>query len=128
MGASMELEGFVELQKRLNELGKKGKKVENRAIQAGAKILADTIRKEVPVSNIDHLHIRDDIQVSRTKRKNGIAFADVGPGKETAWRAKFLEFGTVKMPPNPFMSRAEKKSQNEVLATIKQEIRKELDI
>jgi len=128
MGASMELEGFVELQKRLNELGKKGKKVENRAIQAGAKILADTIRKEVPVSNIDHLHIRDDIQVSRTKRKNGIAFADVGPGKETAWRAKFLEFGTVKMPPNPFMSRAEKKSQNEVLAAIKQEIRKELDI
>ncbi|UQD53305.1 hypothetical protein C0971_15705 [Bacillus methanolicus] len=128
MGASMELEGFVELQKRLNELGQKGKKVESRAIQSGAKILADTIKKEVPVSDIDHLHIRDDIQVTRTKRKDGVAFADVGPGKETAWRAKFLEFGTVKMPPNPFMSRAEKKSQNEVLAAIKQEIRKELDI
>ena len=69
MGASMELEGFVELQKRLNELGQKGKKVESRAIQSGAKILADTIRKEVPVSDIDHLHIRDDIHVSRTNVK-----------------------------------------------------------
>jgi HK97 gp10 family phage protein len=128
MPASFEVEGLAQIQKRIEELGKQGRRIENDAIQAGAKIVAERMRREVPVSNIAHLHIRDDIHVSKTKRQQGIAYAEVGPGQETAWRARFLEFGTVKMAPRPFISKAGELSRNKALEAIKQELRKGLGL
>jgi HK97 gp10 family phage protein len=128
MGASFEIEGYEQIQNRLKELGNKAKRVENKAILEGANIVADRMRKEVPVSNIDHLHIRDDIQVSKVKRKGGIPSAEVGPGESTAWRAKFLEFGTVKMSPNPFISRSAKLTREQVKTAISSELKKGLGL
>jgi HK97 gp10 family phage protein len=124
MGASVKIESNDKVQ----EYSRRLKRVENRAILKGAEILADTIRKEVPVSDIDHLHIRDDIVISNVKRKDGDTFVEVGPSKQTAWRAKFLEFGTVKMSPNPFMSRSEKLSRERVKEAIKREVQKGLNL
>mgnify|MGYP001186076519 CR=1 FL=1 len=128
MGAFFDIEGYEQIQNNLKQLGNKAKRVENKAIREGAEIVADRMRKEVPVSNIDHLHIRDDIQVSKVKRKGGIPSVEVGPGESTAWRAKFLEFGTVKMSPDPFISRSAKLSKNEVKAAIASELRKGLGL
>lgn len=124
MGASVKIEST----NKVANYEKRMKSTERKAILAGAKILAETIRQEVPVSDIDHLHIRDDIVISNVKTKNGVSFAEVGPSKETAWRARFLEFGTVKMAPNPFMSRSEKLSRDEVLQAIKRELQKGLNL
>lgn len=128
MGASFEFEGFEQIQKSLQELGNKAKRVENKAILEGANIVADRMRKEVPLSDVDHVHIRDDIQVSNVKRKNDIPVSEVGPGKETAWRAKFLEFGTVKMSPNPFISRSAKLSKEQVKKAVASELKKGLGL
>lgn len=128
MGVSFEMEGFEQIQNNLKRLGNKARRVENKAILEGANIVADRMRKEVPISNIDHLHIRDDIQVSNVKRKGGIPSAEVGPGVSTAWRAKFLEFGTVKMSPTPFISKSAKLSKAQVKAAIASELKKELGL
>jgi HK97 gp10 family phage protein len=128
MGASFEFEGFEQIQKKLKELGNKAKRVENKAILEGANIVAERMREEVPVSNIDHLHIKDDIEVSKVKRKGGIPSAEVGPGESTAWRAKFLEFGTVKMSPQPFISRSAKLSKEQVKKAVASELKKGLGL
>lgn len=39
-------------------------------MRAGAKILAEQMKKEVNVSDIDHVHIRDDIKVRQTPKKS----------------------------------------------------------
>jgi HK97 gp10 family phage protein len=128
MGASMKISGMEAIDHKLNAYSKKMQLIERTAIRAGAEILADKIREEVPVSDIDHLHIRDDIMISNVKRQDKIPFVEVGPSKKTAWRARFLEYGTIKMSPNPFMSRAEKLSRDAVSDVIKSVIRKGLNL
>jgi HK97 gp10 family phage protein len=128
MGATVEISGYEEILRRAKELGFKALQAEKRAVKRGGEIVADTMRKEVPVSDIDHLHIRDDIKISGVKMKGGTPSVEVGPGKETAWRAKFLEFGTIKMSPNPFISRSAKLSREQVKIAISSELRKGLGL
>lgn len=78
-------------------------KMENEGLREGGEILAEAQREKVPVSEIDHVHIRDDIRVSPVRRADGIRFVTVGPGKKTAWRAHFPEFGTKHSPAQPFI-------------------------
>nr|WGE05085.1 hypothetical protein P5640_23575 [Bacillus subtilis] len=37
--------------------------------------------------------------------KDGEKFVSVGPNKKVAYRARFLEWGTSKMPPHPFIEK-----------------------
>lgn len=124
----MEFEGMAELQRRLTDMGSQAKRIENKAIRAGSAILLEQMQKEVPLSTEDHIHIRDDLKVGSISRKEGYPVATVGPTKETAWRAKFLEYGTVKMPPNPFISRAAEESRRSVAEVMKAEVRRGLGI
>lgn len=119
---------MAELQNRLSELGSQAKSIENKAIRAGSAVLLEQMRKEVPVSAEDHIHIRDDLKVGSISRKEGYPVATVGPTKDTAWRAKFLEYGTVKMPPDPFISRAAEESRQAVSSAIKAEVRRGLGL
>lgn len=125
---SLEVDGMEEIRKRIIELGRKGARIQNAAIKQGGQILADTMYKEVSVSDINHTHIRDDIVVSEVKRIKGIPHVQVGPSKETAWRAHFLEFGTIYMPPNPFMLRSVRLSKENVQAKLKSELKKGLGL
>jgi len=124
----MEVDGMQEIQKRLSQLGTKRNRTENKAIRAGGNILAETMSNEVPVSDVNHEHIRDNIAVSGVKRSTGIPNVEVGPNKEVAWRAHFLEFGTIKMMPNPFISRSASVSKNDVNEAIRQELKKGLGL
>ncbi|TWL35518.1 hypothetical protein CHCC15292_3926 [Bacillus licheniformis] len=91
------------------------------------------MRAEVPVSEIDHKHIKDDIQVRQTPKKdrpipNAISF-DIGPGKETAWRAKFVHNGYVAkngrfVRGNPFAVRAYRLKRVAINQAVMNEMRK----
>lgn len=126
--STLEIDGMDKIRKRINELGRKGSRIQNAAIKQGGQILADTMYKEVSVSDINHTHIRDDIVVSEVKRIKGIPHVQVGPSKETAWRAHFLEFGTVYMPPNPFMLRSVRLSKESVQAKLRSELKRGLEL
>ncbi len=128
MSASLEVNGMEEIQRRLMQLGNDKKIVENKAVREGAQHLLEKMKEEVPVSNINHTHIRDDLKITGVKRASGVPVVEVGPGKKTAWRARFLEFGTVKMSPNPFISRSVKLSKEDVKAAIKSELRRGLGL
>lgn len=69
MRISLDIEGVDDMIKRLERAGKDVEKATTKALRAGARVLAEGMKEEVPVSDIEHLHIRDDIKVRQTPKK-----------------------------------------------------------
>lgn len=69
--------------------------------------------------------LADDILVTPVEidYKTGRASLRVGPGKETSWRAKFLEWGTIHMRAFPFVRPARLKIRPEVKPRIKRRLK-----
>lgn len=133
MRITAQAEGIDEAIRRLQEVGANLKKAQPKALRAGAKILAEQMKKEVNVSDIDHVHIRDDIKVRQTPKKERVyadaVSYDVGPGKETAWRARFHHEGYVAkngrfVKGNPFGTRAYRVKKDAINQAILKELQK----
>ncbi|WP_067924873.1 HK97-gp10 family putative phage morphogenesis protein [Alicyclobacillus shizuokensis] len=133
MGTDLRLDGMDSLMARLNALGQAANKVANQALNEAAEPLAEAMRNNVHVSTVEHQHIRDDIQTSRVKTSGTMRYVEVGPGKETAWRAKFLEFGhaTVdggQVPAYPFVEPAIREARDEVFERLAESLRRGLGL
>jgi len=125
MAVSMEMSGMDELLAKVEQMGLKVSKVEGVALRAAADPVAADMRSLVRFSKKNEVHIRDDIQISNVKTKAGVKYVDVGPVK-TAWRAKFLEFGTVKMTAKPFMGPAYEHNKQNIQKIIQSSIEEAL--
>jgi HK97 gp10 family phage protein len=121
MAVNIEMSGMDELLAKVEEMGLKVSKVEGIALRAAAEPVAADMRSLVKFSNINELHIKDDIQISNIKTEAGVKYVEVGPIK-TAWRAKFLEFGTSKMTAKPFMSPAYERNKQNIQKIIQSSI------
>jgi HK97 gp10 family phage protein len=129
--ADLQVEGMEDLLARLNALGDAANRIANQALKEAAEPLAEAMRNNVNVSNIsspDYKHIRDDIQISRVKVSGTTRYVEVGPGEETAWRAKFLEFGTSKMSPRPFMEPSLHESKHKVFTVLRDALKRGLGL
>ena len=120
------LEGTDELIAGLYKLGERiAKAAESRALKEGGEILRQEMYGRAPEGETGKL--KESITVSRVKSKDdGVRYVEVGPSKETAWRAKFIEYGTVKMRAKPFMAPAVEAKRKEVYAKIAEVLRNEL--
>lgn len=121
----MELVGVDELLKQLEQLGRKGSSIENKALKQAGEMMANEMEKEAPV---DTGALRDSIEVSNIKTKKGRKRVEVGPSEETAWRAKFVELGTSKMAADPFMARTYEANKSRAQKIIIDELRKGLGL
>ncbi len=90
-------------------------RLENQGLREAGEILAEAQRSHVPVSTIDHLHMREDISVSRVRRIDGMKVIKIGPGKKTAWRAHFSEFGTKYSTAEPFIYPAYHENKQQII-------------
>ena len=118
----MELVGVDELLKQIEELGRKGASVENKALKQAGEFIADETRKEVPV---DTGNLRDSIEVSHIKRGENAKYVHVYTDLPYGW---MLEFGTWKMNANPFMGRAYASNYWKAQKIIMNELRKGLGL
>jgi HK97 gp10 family phage protein len=85
------LKGGKELQAFLNQLPAKiERNIMRSALRAGAKVIADEAKLNVPVK--DGL-LRDSIRVS-TRARKGQVTASAKAGSRKAWYWRFVEFGT----------------------------------
>lgn len=125
MAVEVKFEGMDELIKAVEALGQKGSRIENVALREAGTYLAEEMKKEAPVRTGE---LRDSIEVSNVKTKQGQKYVEVGPNKDTNWRAKFIEFGTIHIRPNPFMSRAYEKNKDKVQEIIAQKLREGLGL
>ncbi len=101
---SVQVDGLAELEQNLMMLREDvDKRIVRAALRLGGKIFADAMKAGVrrTVGALTHTssggarlrHLADDIRVKLTT-KSGKLVAEIGAGKETAYIANFLEFGT----------------------------------
>lgn len=122
--ANLELEGMEDLLAEVERLGQAGSRIENRALKEAGEVVRETIKQEAPVRTGT---LKKSIEVSGVKTKDGSKHVEVGPDKD-GWYGRFVEFGTVKMKANPFMSRGYETSKEKAMAVIKQELKKGLGL
>lgn len=114
----MEMKGWDEFKRGLEQLGPElATRAGKSAIRAGAKVLSDHVKEATPVGDddtsrtyknksgesvtVDYGHARDNIKVRMGRPKkafNVVAIVTFG----SAFWARFLEYGTVKMAAKPF--------------------------
>ncbi|APB82391.1 hypothetical protein BAMY_09590 [Bacillus amyloliquefaciens] len=104
--ADMSFDGIDDLTQYFEKIGGDVEKVEPVALKAGGEIIAERQRSHVNRSDKKQPHMQDNITVSNVREsKDGVRFVAVGPNKKVAYRGRFLEWGTSKMPPHPFIEK-----------------------
>ena len=127
MANTMTLEGMEEILDRLKELGQRAAPAENQALFAGAKIVQKYASQRAPRSSETKEHLADNIVISDPKQDENGKYVEVGP-KAPFFYGKFLEYGTSKMSPRPFMGPAQAESKKQVLETIRQTLKEGLGL
>jgi HK97 gp10 family phage protein len=120
----LKLEGIENLITEVEKLGQAGSRIENTALKEAGEVVRQAIEQEAPQKTGT---LKKSIKTSGVKGRDGGKHVEVGPGKE-GFYGKFVEFGTVKMRANPFMSRGYETSKDEALATIERELKKGLGL
>lgn len=125
--ANIRVTGIDQMIHRLNQLGSGASRAENKALHAGADVLKATMERNAPgpSNKTGRPHLKDNIVKSRVKTQQGAKLIQVGPGKKTFWSI-FLEFGTTKMTPQPFVERSVDESGQQVLRVMARTLRDEL--
>ncbi|ATO28675.1 hypothetical protein RA13_12065 [Bacillus atrophaeus] len=104
--ADMSFDGIDDLTQYFEKIGGDVEKVEPVALKAGGELIAERQRAHVNRSDKKQAHMQDNITVSNVRgTKDGEKFVAVGPNLKVAFRGKFLEWGTSKMPPHPFIEK-----------------------
>jgi len=122
--ANLEIEGVDNVLKKLEELGAKGRRIENSALRSAGDRVKGAIQDEVPVRTGN---LKRNIAVSNVRTKDGVKHVEIGPNKD-GWYGRFVEFGTVHIKANPFMSRGYEKSKEDAVKIIQDELKKELGL
>ena len=133
---TIRIEGLKDLERQLNFLPEKvAKRILRRATRNAAKLFLDEMKARVSAGvDAEPKHastgkprkrLRDSLRI-RLKMKAlkmaGIVSADVGPSRNVAYIANFLEFGTVKMAARPFMRPAFEAKKAAALAQFSREL------
>lgn len=118
---------YVDFSSAYKALGKTEKQFEKAAaksVEAGGAYAARYLRVKTPVDYNRKTHMRDHIVFSRPTTNNPVS--EVGFDKEVAWRAHFVEFGTIKQPPQAFIQKTMKDIENKVTNIIQSEMMRRL--
>lgn len=128
--ADMELEGMESILSKIEEMGEKGSRIQNKALKkAGGIILKEA--KQTSAFKDKSGELRKGLNLSGIRNKGNRKYILVGIQKGDNSRifyGKFLEFGTSKMPAKPFMAPAYESKKEEAKEIIKQEIKNALGL
>jgi len=120
-----------ELITQLEKLGADMDQVAERVLDAGSEPARQAFLKNVPYdkSNKDNEHARDNIVVSKTRtaRKSKNKYRLVGALNRKFEYLYYVEYGTSKAPPHPFIEKAYRDAQAAAIEPMKQALIQEID-
>lgn len=116
----MELKGMRELMQKVEKMGKGAKRAEKKAVKVAGEYFAEKLKENTPKSLINKDHAADNILVVENKDGVSIGF------HQDHFYMMFVEFGTSKISPNPFMARTFDNEINEIQKRMASVINKEL--
>nr|DAO55264.1 MAG TPA: type I neck protein [Caudoviricetes sp.] len=114
---------YVDFSSAYQAIGKTKKQFKTAAaksVEAGGAYAARYLRVKTPVDYDTKTHMRDHIVFSRPTTNKPIS--EVGFDKQVAWRAHFVEFGTINQDPQPFIETTMKDIENKVANIIQSEM------
>ncbi|SHH05918.1 HK97-gp10 family putative phage morphogenesis protein [Tepidibacter thalassicus] len=126
--AEFKLEGLKELEQKLQEMGNKTSRIENKAIKKAAEPILEDAKANAPV---DTGRLREGLKISNIKTKNGEKYVEVGITKgdnSEMFYGKFIEWGTSKMPAKPYLAPAYEKNKSKIKEIIIKELKKGLGL
>ena len=131
MAVSTELKGFEAVQKKIDELGGKGSRIANKALEDAAQPILEEAKNTRAFRHITG-RIRDHLKVGDAHKKGGVRYREIGifasASKTHPFYARYHEFGTVKERARPFLGPAYEKRKKEAYTILKDQIRKGLGL
>lgn len=107
---------FGDIFKEIDKLGKNLDRVRLSAVEEAGAFAAKELAKNVPYDSETEDHLKDHVIYSKPTKANPIS--EVGFDKEVAWRAHFVQFGTIKQRPQDFIEKTMREIQDEVQSII----------
>lgn len=129
MANEIELIGMDDLLNKLEQMGKQGKKIEKQALKKAGEVMSAAAKSEAPVydgkpvKNVIAGKLKNSIKVSPIKKKGNTHYVWVGDVDREAEYGWYHEFGTSKLPANPWLTRAYDKAKDEIREVIASEIK-----
>lgn len=127
----MSVEAEIKMGDLLKNLEKVPEKVQKRilrgAVRASAKPIVQEARRLVPTSSGN---LRKSIGVTMGRIRNGVLTAKISPrtgGKHDGFYGRFVEIGTAKMSPKPFLRPAFERKGEESIKYFKEYMKKRLE-
>lgn len=132
MSADLELIGMDRILKRVEEMGKAGKKVESNALKISGELLLGEMRS-ILLSNNHYRtgELEHGLSVGPVRKKYDMTYVQIGIQKgdiSNIFYGKFIEWGTSKMNASPFMSVAYINKKNEAKQVIMTELKRGLGL
>lgn len=106
---------FSQAYKAINKTKRSAETIAAKGVNFAAEYAEKELKKRTPQYNSptsDKIHAKDHTAVKKATKNN--LTAEVGFDKEVAWRIHFVEFGTIKQKPQPFIQRTMRDVENEV--------------
>ncbi|MDF2803060.1 MAG: phage protein Gp10 family [Anaerocolumna sp.] len=119
MADNFEVQGFEEIAKKLENLGRKGKQIEDEAITKGADPILDDAKNTTAFKDRTG-KLRKSLKKSKVKNSKEGKYVWVGDTDKEANYSWYVEFT------NPFLRPAFEKNKDEVFEIIKNEMEKGL--
>lgn len=115
---------FSQAYKAIGKTKKQFEKAEVEALTKAGEFATKELEKNVPVDYDTKTHMKDHVVYSKPTKSKPVV--EVGFDQEVAWRAHFVEFGTIKQPPQAFMQQTIKDIETQVATIIQNEMRRRL--
>lgn len=123
----MTKKNYVDFSQAYKAIGKTKKQFEKAAVKAvevAGEYASKQLKTKTPIDYNTKTHMKDHIVYSKPTMNKPVS--EVGFDKEVAWRAHFVEFGTIKQPPQAFIQKTMKDIENQVATIIQNEMRRRL--
>ena len=115
---------FSSVYKAIGKTEKQFEKAAVKAVEVAGEYASKQLKTKTPIDYDTKTHMRDHIVYSKPTVNKPVS--DVGFDKQVAWRAHFVEFGTIKQDPQPFIETTMKDIENKVADIIQSEMMRRL--
>ena len=118
---------FSDAYKKIAKTKKSAESVAVRGINIASEYAEKELKRNTPEYNTptsDRIHAKDHTAIKKATKSN--MNAEIGFDKEVAWRMHFVEFGTIRQRPQPFIQKTIKEVEDEVADIIQKYLREAL--
>ena len=114
---------YVDFSSAYKAIGKTEKELEKamiKSVEVAGEYASKQLKTQTPIDYDTKTHMKDHVVYSKPTSKKPVS--EVGFDKKVAWRAHFVEFGTIKQDPQAFIQKTLQDIESKVADIIQSEM------